>query len=365
MPKILLVSYGNMKYDGRLRELIKVCKLVGNTTYITRMDSLAEAAEQSHKVWTDGYPGFISYCVSVAKKMGEADILFADNRRSVIPCGIIRKESHPAFIIQDVRELYLANEMSSLSGKLMCALEQRFMKKADMLLCAGDERASIMRGFFRVEQPYVFKNFRKLEYAPDFSMKVLSEKFDGLTGKNTFKLVSTAGCDVSRTTDSLVLAMKDFKDKAELFLVGASIKEDMDKINKIIAENGINNVHIVGRLNESELKYFISRCDAGVVNYGKYDTNNLYCASGKVYEFIFEGIPIVATDNPPLKSLCDEYGVGVSSGTYGKAISSLMSGYKYYKNKVVDFAASVDCCKFNEMAAKAITNKYEEKTGTK
>ena len=34
--KILLISYDNYKYDGRLRELIQVAKELGEVTYITR-----------------------------------------------------------------------------------------------------------------------------------------------------------------------------------------------------------------------------------------------------------------------------------------------------------------------------------------
>ena len=36
--KILLISYDYFRYDGRVRELIKVAKDLGDVTYITRGD---------------------------------------------------------------------------------------------------------------------------------------------------------------------------------------------------------------------------------------------------------------------------------------------------------------------------------------
>ena len=37
--------------------------------------------------------------------------------------------------------------------------------------------------------------------------------------------------------------------------------------------------------------------------------NNKYCASGKIFEFLYEGIPVVTTTNITLKTVCDEYNI--------------------------------------------------------
>ena len=58
--KILLISYDHWKYDGRLRELVKVAKELGEVTYITRRSDGEEPQEKSHILYTDhGYPAFI------------------------------------------------------------------------------------------------------------------------------------------------------------------------------------------------------------------------------------------------------------------------------------------------------------------
>ena len=45
--KILLISYDYFRYDGRVRELIKVAKDLGDVTYITRGDGDERSQERS------------------------------------------------------------------------------------------------------------------------------------------------------------------------------------------------------------------------------------------------------------------------------------------------------------------------------
>ena len=48
--KILLISYDYFRYDGRVRELIKVAKDLGDVTYITRGDGDEQPQEKQHIV---------------------------------------------------------------------------------------------------------------------------------------------------------------------------------------------------------------------------------------------------------------------------------------------------------------------------
>ena len=73
------------------------------------------------------------------------------------------------------------------------------------------------------------------------------------------------------------------------------------------------------------------------MNYGQYDLNNKYCASGKLYEFLYEGIPVVTTTNPPLKGLCKRYGIGIADDDYFNGINAVLDNYTQYKNAVKRF----------------------------
>ena len=66
---ILFISYDSYKYDGRLRELIKVAQELGEVTFITR-DEGEEPISGQHILYKgSGYLKFISFCAKQAKKM--------------------------------------------------------------------------------------------------------------------------------------------------------------------------------------------------------------------------------------------------------------------------------------------------------
>ena len=102
----------------------------------------------------------------------------------------------------------------------------------------------------------------------------------------------------------------------------------------------MSNVELIGRLTQTELKYLISKCQIGIVNYGQYDTNNKYCASGKIYEFIYEGLPVVTTTNPTLKKLCDQEKIGYADDKYAEGINRIIENYNEYKMNVKRFASN-------------------------
>ena len=82
---ILFISYDSYKYDGRLRELIKVAQELGEVTFITR-DEGEEPISGQHILYKgSGYLKFISFCANQAKKMQDVDTIFIDNRKGILP----------------------------------------------------------------------------------------------------------------------------------------------------------------------------------------------------------------------------------------------------------------------------------------
>lgn len=358
---ILFVSNGVYEYDGRLRELIKIAKQIGNTTYITRISSKSSKKENSHVAINVRGLGLLSYLkfiyntIRVTYNFNNIDVLFIDNRRAVIPGLVVKIFKNPKVIIQDVRELYLINEIKYLRGKIGCLLEKLLIKKADILICANKYRAKIMQEYYSLsEMPLIYGNIRKLEFDNNYSKKELEGKFNTILKDDTFKIISTSGYAIKRTNDKLVLAMKDLGKKFELLLVGGGTKGDYKRITRLIKKNKIENVRIIDKLSTSELKYLIQKCQVGVVNYNKEDTNNKFCASGKIYEFVFEGLPVITTENLPLLDLVMRYQIGVADDNYYNGIITIYKDYLYYKKNVLSFARSIDVDTNNQQLVNSI-----------
>ena len=358
---VLVISNGNRDYDGRLRELINIAKKVGKTI------AISTGSEKNEYIYTkQSYLGFIIFCLKKCIKIKKVDVLIVDNRKAVVPSILIAKLLNIRYIVQDVRELYLINEVKHFTGKIGCIIESYLIKRADLILCANKYRARIMKKYYRLsELPIVFENYRMLSYSDDIRRKLYEERYKSIFSNEKFKLISTSGCSVFRTNNLLVEALPKCKVPIELYLVGKSEKCDQEFIKEIVENNNMKNVHIIDQVKEDELKYLISKCDAGVVNYCMEDSNNKFCASGKIYEFLFEGKPVVTTNNPPLKELCDLYQIGVSSDKYVEAIDEIVDNYDQYVENVKKFISNINIEENNKVVANKIKKGYKEKLARK
>lgn len=88
--RILLISYDSYRYDGRLRELIKVAEELGEVTYITHGEN--ETAVSDHHILYQGhgYSEFILFCMQQARRLGAMDMIFIDNRKGILPGYLVK-----------------------------------------------------------------------------------------------------------------------------------------------------------------------------------------------------------------------------------------------------------------------------------
>ena len=356
---ILLISYGDYDYDGRLRELYKVFSNAGDLYAITRGSA---AQGNNHKLYYGGYAGFIKAAVAYGKSISNVDVLVLDNRKSVIPGLMLRMLIRPQAVIQDCRELYIRKEIKHFVGKVGCIVEKWGINRSDIIICANRHRAEAMKEIFRLKDtPIVYENLRRLEYSVD-PLKT-REKFSQYLIDGELRLISSSGCSVSRTNDVLVRNLDRVEQKCRLFLVGNNDEADVRAIEAIIEDKKLSNVVILGQLNQDELKCLISECHIGIVNYHQKDTNNRYCASGKVYEFLYEGIPVVTTTNPPLKHMCEQEKVGAADDAYYNAINEVAANYAYYQHNARSYAAEHPVEENNAILLQQILEKLKKLRG--
>lgn len=353
---ILFLSFSDTRFDGRLRELLCVALELGKVFSVIRFNENSDDSNWSLKGNSFfSVFEFIHKAKRLAEKMSRVDIIFIDNRMGCIPGLLLERRYKQARIIQDVRELYISSEQKSVKAKIGCWIERRAMGKANFIICANKYRAVKMKRIFNLNKlPTVFENIRKLEYGKNFKREDYDRKYSFLLKSLKTKIICTSGWVLERTNDKLVLAVSKLSDEVELLMVGTGKEKDKEIIKEIISKEKISNVHILGQVQEEELKYLISISKIGIVNYGKYDLNNLLCASGKIYEFIFEGIPVVTTENLPLIEICQKYKIGESDDEYIDAIKNVLVNYKEYKENVVNMAKKISIGRNNERLVTAI-----------
>lgn len=362
--KILLISYDYYKYDGRLRELIKVAKELGETTYITRASDGEKPIEDRHILYHDrGYSHFLLFICQKMGELGLQDIIFIDNRKGILPGYLAKRLTHARYVVQDCRELYSYKSASGIAGKLGCLIEKIFTRRSDVVIAANGYRARRMVKMFGLkETPLNYENIRRLVYSDEKAKQQIEEECkEFFTDTQKFRIISTAGCDVSRTTVRMVEAMQGLGENFELLLIGESDEEDELIIRETIRSQNLTNVKIFPRMDENHLKYFIMHSQLGMVTYHQRDLNNKYCASGKIYEFLFEGKPVVTSTNPPLKEFCEKYKVGQASDDYESAIRMIADNYTYYTEAVEHFTSHVHVEKNNHRLAEQIITDWQNR----
>lgn len=333
--KILLISYENIKFDGRLRTFFEILPQIG--VVYTALRGVSVESER-HKEVSGHYLKYIKETISYAKEIKNIDILFIDNRKACVPGFIIGILLKPKVIIQDCRELYISQEIHHVSGKIGCVAESLMMRKSHIIIAANRYRAEIMRKIHKLKkEPLVFENIRSLKYENDEAKRVAGNMLGRYICDNEYRIIATSGCDLLRMTDILVRSMKKVNYRYRLLLVGQDTGKDVDAVKSIIEDENILSVTIIGKLDQNQLKYLIKNSHIGIVNYNQIDTNNKFCASGKLYEFIYEGIPVVTTTNPTLKDICDQKGIGISDDEFYSGINNILDNYETYRKNVDKF----------------------------
>lgn len=360
---IFLISFGIIEYDGRLRELIKVCEKLGNVRYICRTAS--EKQDMSgNMLLPEGisYFEFIKRVIwfyrSTSKKI---DTLFLDNRKAIIPGRILKRMNANLKVIQDVRELYDIRSVTNLSGKIGSLIELLFNKKSDIVIAANAERSKIMKKMWSLkDDPLVFENIRKLQAVRQENNPTLDVLRSQLANNDKIKIIITSGCSSDRGTFCLLENRKKLGTNFEILIAGPCTPEEQFRLKEI--ESGTHagkhpKITLLGMLNEYEMKEVVSYSQIGIVNYHKNDMNNLYCASGKVYEFVFENLPVVVTSNPPLSTLVNKYKIGVVDDNYIDGILEVSKNYDFYRTNVMNYARTISPQKNNEVLAESIIDR--------
>lgn len=354
---ILVISFADIAYDGRLRELIRIAELLGTVTFLGKKELIGDESKGFARLSLQ-YLNAICRSKIFFRKYGPFDIILADNRRALLPAYRLKRMSSDIFLVSDARELYLINDVKGLIAKLGCLIEQFILPKSDVVIAANSFRAKFMEEYYKLKRPVlVFENLRKLSFGDRHPEEFENTKLANNLNTGRINIVSTSGCIISRGNDRLVHAMKLFENEVHLFLVGRSPESDVSHIKEIIEINRISNVTIIDQVDEATLKFILTHCHIGVVNYHQNDLNNRYCASGKIYEFLFDGLPVLTTENPPLQELVETYSIGVADDAFIYGLRELIENYDYFKRNVISYAKTVSIDDNNNILAKAILDR--------
>jgi hypothetical protein len=351
----LIISNNNWKDDFRLHQIKNTLSPYYNVHLLTSDKNT------------------ISNSKNLLVNLFKLNAIFKGSSKLIFSAGALTKSLIFHLLVRDklivfyVRELITLKKSSSLKIKAYIKIEKFLCKRAAIVVTGNSYRADYLKEKYDLtEKPLVWDNMRKLNELLLTSEKVVdfNIKYNYLNGKKI--ILFTSGYSIWRETDKLILSKKYLNDDFLYLIVGGGMMsddEDQDYklIQKIIIDNDLNDVYFQDKVGEEELLYLIRKAYIGVVHYNKIDFNNLYCASGKLFEFINEEVPIVTTSNPPLVDFTTSTGTGLSVNELHVGINEINNNYKKFKSNIIEYLKDDPLKKNNLDFIRKINSVFSEK----
>ncbi len=356
MKKIVYGVYHDVNKEARSYEMLLACQKVGSVDFVSYAVPSGTDGIKSHiidKSSPFALFSFIKEMKKVIKKVRPDIVVLHDNDCSIL-IPFVRKHVPNAKIFYDSSELYIpmpgkkkkliSDDGIAITIKQMLtsfrkSYEKKYLKNADVIFAANLERAEIMRDYFGLsELPLIFDNVHRID--DKYDAIECAKKFDSMFSENGFNILFAGGISEERKTFDYIDAVKKIGSDVNLVIVGTASPVAMERYKKAVLN--ADNIYYAGFITRAELRYLMTKSQASVVIFDKDSYNTLHCASGKCFESLFEGVPILASENPPLARLCNDYGIGVSSDNYGEAINKLRDNYEDYRANVNKYIKDID-----------------------
>lgn len=349
--KIALVLYtSGLDYDDRIRkEILTIQKLYPNVKF--KIFAVEPKNREEEGVTSYGVPYRIPYLKTrdsyasgthtLAKALDFYRMVKKDIKKfDALWCADEQTFPFVLFtfgkpILWDLHELPLPFMGKSYMRLLFRMLE----RKPKVMIHANNPRLDYLIKIGMVKHPakhFVLRNY------PDFN-EIDSEydetyqQFVNWLGNDKCVYLQGLMGDARADMESIgaVLATPELK----AVVLGRISEEQMNKFKLSFGEKNINNrVFFAGQQKQLKTPQYIRKCIMSLIFYKKIEMNNWYCEPNRLFQNIINGNPVVVGNNPPMKELVDQYGVGVCANTDGsdqkrieEAIEKVLLNMETYK----------------------------------
>jgi glycosyltransferase involved in cell wall biosynthesis len=229
---------------------------------------------------------------------------------TVMPAVRLARRLRRAAVLYHAHELWSeASEDNAPLRGLWRRVERWVVRAADRVAAPEPHRAEILRDEYGARQlPVLVRNIPPAaEDAP---------RGDGTTLHALLGLPADAQVVVyqglvaaSRCLEEAAGALALLPAHVHLVVIGGG-EERMRTQLAAHAMHAAGRLHLVPHVDRAALAPLTASAQAGLLLYRNDGRNNYYAAPNKLYEYLFAGLPVVASDFPGLRAIVDEGGFG-------------------------------------------------------
>lgn len=366
---LLYISFSNYSSDGRTKELIKhLSKKI--KIYLICYSSTKLKNKKNIQITVTHKKSFILklfwFLHQTLKNLRKYDTVFIDNRKSALVSFLLFPLLKNKLIIQDMREFYTLHEHKNITSRIGTLVEGLMLKRSNIIITANKQRARLTKKLYKLKStPLVYENRRSFNKNKNSNKSFINNLKDQLRNKiinikeSKINLVSSSGFTIERGCMRVVKGVEKNKDIASLYFVGKTSNKNKSFLKNYILKNNINNVFLIDSLPLTKLYSFLLKMQVGIVNYSDFNRNNIYCASGKIYEFLSIGMPVLCTENFPLKEIISNK-YGISNNDFNQSISEICNNYSYFKKSAILFNSKILIDNYNKVFVDNLIFKIEK-----
>lgn len=325
--RFLVVLFGALEYDGRAQRMIEILSSMGEILLVDIApvgqgsgDEYPGRKIQRHRVELPPSLGKVGrhlrFWLEVLRvsKRYKPTVVVAEDFFTTLPVWIAAWMGRSC-IIYDAHELIIPEPGRKMSRRnaFWYYLEWWVVRRADMVVAANPERARLMAEHYGLRRtPEYMRNIPPQRRSEPFIHAKVIHQFPALARKNSNERIIVYQGDISleRGLARFVQALTHLPPHYRLIVAGDG--PDLGRLKELGgAWEKEGRFAALGRVPHALLPAVSACGDVGIVTYPYEGLNNFYCAPNKLFEYAQAGLPVIATDQPPLKASVSEYEIGV------------------------------------------------------
>lgn len=318
--KVACVLWGTLQYRGRLLKQIAALQDAGIECHLIygdrgeiplKREDFNFPIEVIPTSWK-GHPLLLflrqlRFCFKAAANIAESDATHAlcFSLQTAL-AGVLAKRKRPNLkMVFDSNELHLEAMINPIKKTLWTVVQRYCVPRCDVIMHAEGNR---LEYFKKHHDPN-----------PDGHIHFLLENFPYFISRETLRskpeqppvrvlYVGVMGAD--RFTPEMIDIFRELAPQYSLDLVGPTMPTYKDELEAKLKSAPAPNIRILPAIPHGEMSNLIQDYHIGIAFYRNDNLCNYYCAPNKVYDYLMNGVPVVANDYPGLRKVLEDGKVG-------------------------------------------------------
>jgi glycosyltransferase involved in cell wall biosynthesis len=351
LTSFLVLLYGTLEYDGRVQRMIEILQRMGEVTVV---DIASQGIKHSQEIANTRrinihlpkLPGKITrhfcfwWAAARLAMRAKPSVVIAEDYYTLFP-GWLSAKLCSARLVYDAHELIIPNPGISMSKRerFWYLLEKWTVHRADLVIAANEDRASFMAEHNQLKQvPTVMRNIpsgNEYKSNDDNTLKQLPAL--AARANDEVRIFYQGDVSLNRGIGRFAQAMRYLPSKYRLIVAGdgPDLNSLKEQVRALEQEGRFTSL---GRVPRHLLPAISQQATVGIITYPFQGLNNIYCSPNKIFEYAQAGLPVVATDQPPLRKWIESYGIGELAGEHDspEKIAGLIQQVAENKNKYAE-----------------------------